>query len=192
MDAESGGAPVSVLSSDELIAERDPGRSVAEFAAAFASGPASGEQWMDNFRGVETVRRLAVHHGALLADAAIDPVVVALLCHEANSLRSAASRNALLGFEDVFRTPWVPNGNQDRGFLCDLEDTVALLLARSTNEKRFIADAAIGALKELAGSRASEPVLRALLAHCEHKNVRVVTQVAEAAARCVRCMGQVR
>ncbi|KAJ0398060.1 hypothetical protein P43SY_009997 [Pythium insidiosum] len=168
---------VAVLTTEELSPLDDLSHDVLEVALQNA---AHEDDWLQQHEAVVTLRQIVVHHPSLLGPPHITRLIPVLVA-ASDSLRSALSKNALLGLAESLK---FLSTEQLRRFLAPLStkrsassDSGALLdvlLRRATCEKRFLRDAAVFAVEQAITYQATPELLASAALYADNKSAKVV------------------
>ncbi|CAM9460501.1 unnamed protein product [Scytosiphon promiscuus] len=148
-----------------------------ELQRAMASLPR--DDWPEIFHTLNSVRRLATHHGALLGSQAHLHALVRDVLGQAENLRSQVAKNALLTLADLWR---------GLGDVLDPELPMVcpLLVKKLADKVEFLADAARECVEEVVETATEARSLSAFLACGTHRSPAVRAKSALATLLCVR------
>jgi hypothetical protein len=168
------GETFEYLSTDEILPSTSPQKDIRN-----AMNGISTHEWPEIFHTLTTVRRLSLHHGALLIASNSDGIsgggglhsIVLGVLKQVENLRSAVAKNALLTLGDLF---------QGLGRAMDLEVSLALtfLLKRFGDSNSFLVDSAERALQQMMDGVTASRSLTGLLTATDHRTAVVRGKVA--------------
>lgn len=168
------GETFEYLSTDEILPSTSPQKDIRN-----AMNGIGTHEWPEIFHTLTTIRRLGLHHGALLIASNSDGisgggglhVIVLGVLKEVENLRSAVAKNALLTLGDLF---------QGLGRAMDLEVSLAVtfLLKRFGDSNSFLVDSAERALQQMMDGVTASRSLTGLLIATDHRTAVVRGKVA--------------
>ena len=185
---------VTVLPSDAIHPSKDPTVEMQKLLKQLNSS-----QWSVCFVAVESVRRMAIHHSALLIPHL--KVSIKTVLKSSTNLRSAVAKNALFALNDIIRSvkeeilfKTVDSEGRKNGSMALnepplLDQLVATLINKTASDKKFLRDNSNRALFSLTSCVAHKDVLSALLKCANHKRSSARGRVAVFVEKCLGHMG---
>lgn len=127
--------------------------------------------WEDTFEALNVVRRLALHHPALLDDK-LHATTKEILAQVPN-LRSTVSKNSLLALESLCST-------YQRTMDPEVDAIIAVLIKRSADSNTFVCESATSAINAVILNCSASKVVSALAVHLSSKAMPLRREVARA------------
>jgi len=139
------------------------------------------DEWPETYHTLNSVRRLALHHAALL-EPHLHAIVRALL-KQSENLRSAVKKNAILALEDVWR---------GLGKTCDPElDMVApALIKRVAESNGFLVESAEKAIYTIVENATPRKALEAFIVSSRSRNAQIRAKTATVILKVLHQMGR--
>ena len=135
------------------------------------------EEWPEIFHTLNSVRRLALHHGALL-EGHVHSVLRSVL-KAVDNLRSAVAKNAILTIADM----WLGMG---RVMDPELNLVAPVLLKRFADTNGFLSEGAEACIDTVISNASDGRCLGAFLASASNKMPTVRSKAAAVVLRCIR------
>mmetsp|Transcript_21087 Transcript_21087/g.26922 ORF Transcript_21087/g.26922 Transcript_21087/m.26922 type:complete len:418 (+) Transcript_21087:156-1409(+) len=179
-ETEEESTKVVILTKAQIAQSDNPTEECKKLELCLNSGTKS---WIEQYEAVDSIRRLAIHHKDILAPHL--PKIVPFLQNGVGSLRSAMCRNTLFAVAEVYHHLANRHASALR---VGIDKTIEVVLAKSINDKRFIATAGIAAAEEIASSVASFKTLFSFLSHSNSKSAKMLTQTAKCSVICLKHM----
>ncbi|CAO2181832.1 unnamed protein product [Urochloa humidicola] len=176
--AAAGEQAVEYIPSEELEAVAHPKAKAAGLVAELDS-----KDWIRACEALNDVRRLAIHHGALL-NPILEKVMLAIVKTMKNP-RSAVLKTSIMACTDIFNAL----SNLLSSVSDDAFDKLLLqLLLKASQDKRFVCEEAEKAMRAMAASMPPLPLLKKLKSYVHHANLRVRANAAVAISHCAARM----
>jgi len=172
---------VEVLPSSGIHASSDPNAECEHVLSTLDSH--DSQEWDVVYDAVVSIRRLCIHHAAVLTQEALT-VIVPVVHTSVGNLRSTMMRNAMFCLEDMFAALSV---EVTRPFM---QETAQVLFYRAGSDKKFIAESAKQALEKIAKQPVhAEQLLVSTYSLVDDSSVNVGTAATQILELCLATLG---
>ncbi|ONK68257.1 uncharacterized protein A4U43_C05F9360 [Asparagus officinalis] len=168
------------IASEDLQALSDPGAKIKVLWEELES-----KDWTKVCEALNDVRRLALHHSALLLP--ILENVMLIMVKSLKNPRSALCKTAIMTSTDIFHSfghILLSASDETKAF----DNLLLQLLLKASQDKRFVCEEAQKALDTMAQFTTPLPLLKKLQSCVNHVNLRVRAKAAVSISKCVSNM----
>ncbi|XP_074580370.1 uncharacterized protein LOC141836746 isoform X1 [Curcuma longa] len=173
--SETGNSEVEYIESENLVDLPDLDLCYNTLLARLDS-----KDWISVCEALNNVRQLSIHHGEKLLE--ILGSVIPLIVKSLKSPRSAVCKTAIMASADIFRC-------YNDKVVDSVDPLLVQLLLKSSQDKRFVCEAAVAALIAMTISVSPTLLLPKLLPYLSNKNPRIRAKASMCFRRSVSRLG---